>query len=83
MPDIQALPFFGPVELSHSVDSGMMLFPYLLSVFLLVPSFSTFVLVTLDFLSLIVQSEYHFLKPVFVPEIEYGIDDESLVLESS
>ena len=59
-----------------------MLVLYLLSGFLLVPSFSTSMLVTLDFLSLIVQSGHHFLQPFFVPEIEYGIDDDSLVLES-
>ena len=58
-----------------------MLVPYLLSGFLLVPSFPTSVLVTLDFLSLIVQSGHHFLQPFFALEIEYGIDDGSLVLE--
>ena len=63
------------------MDSGLMLVLYLLLGFLLVPSFPTSVLVTPDFLSLVVQSEHHFLQPFFVPEIEYGIDDGSLVLE--
>ena len=38
---IQALPFFGQVGLSHSLDSGLMPALYLLSRFLLVPSFPT------------------------------------------
>ena len=59
-----------------------MLVPYLLSGFLLVPSFLTYVLVTPDFLSVVVQFGYHFLQPFFAPEIEYDIDDGSLVLES-
>ena len=56
--------------------------PYLLSRFLLIPSFSTSALGTLDFLSPIVQFEYHSLQPFFALEIEYDIDDVSLVLES-
>ena len=68
--------------MSHSLDSGLMLVLYLLSGFLLVPSFSTSMLVTLDFLFLIVQSEHRFLQSFFISEIEYDIDDESLVLES-
>ena len=60
----------------------MMLALYPLSRFLLVPSFSISALVTLDFLSLIVQSGHHFLQPFFMSEIEHGIDDGSLVLES-
>ena len=59
-----------------------MLVPYLLSGFLLVPSFSTSVLVTLDSFSLIVQSGHHSFQLFFAPEIEYDIDDVSLVLES-
>ena len=55
---------------------------YLLSRSLLIPSFLTSVPRTLDFLSPIVQSEHHSLQPFFALEIEYGIDDESLVLES-
>ena len=78
---MQAPPFFGQVELSRSTNSGLMSAIYLLSRFLLVPSFSTSALVTLDFLSLDVRSGHHFLQS-FVFEIEYGIDDGSLVLES-
>ena len=59
-----------------------MLTLYLLSGFLLVPSFSTSTLATLDFLSLTVQFEHRFLQSFFVSEIEYGIDDRSLVLDS-
>ena len=55
---------------------------YPLSGFLSVPSFSPSALVTLDFLSLTVQSGHRFLQSFFVSEIEYGIDDGSLVLES-
>ena len=55
---------------------------YLLSGFLLVPSFLTSVLVTPDFLSLVIQSGHHFFQPFFAPEIEYGIDGGSLVLGS-
>ena len=55
---------------------------YLLSGFLLIPSFSTSTLVTLDFLSLTVQSRHRFFQSFFVSEIEYDIDDRSLVLES-
>ena len=60
--DIQALPFFSLFELSHSGDLGLMSVPYLLSRFLLIPSSPTSVPVTLDFLSLIVQSGHHFLS---------------------
>ena len=77
--DKRALPFFSWLELSHFGDSGLMPVPYLLSRFLLIPSFSTSTLVTLDFFSLIVQSEHHFLQPFFAPEIEYDIDDGSLI----
>ena len=80
--DKRHLPFFGLFERSHSGDSGLMPIPYLLSKSLFIPSFLTSVLVTPDFLSLVVQSEYHFLQPFFAPEIGYGIDDNSLVLES-
>ena len=55
---------------------------YLLSGFLLIPSFSTFAFVTLDFLSLTVQSGHRFLQSFFVSESEFDIDDGSLVLES-
>ena len=58
-----------------------MLIPYLLSRSLLIPSFLTSAPGTLDFLSPIVQSGHHSLQPFFVPGIEYGIDDKSLVLE--
>ena len=80
--DIQVFPFFGPVGLSHFVGPSLMLAFYPLSGFLLVPSSPTSALVTLDFLSLIVQSGHHFLQSFFVSEIEYGIDGGSLVLES-
>ena len=80
--DKQYLPFSGQVGLSHFEDSGLMPVPYLLSEFLLIPSFSTSALVTLDFLSLTVKSRHRFLQSFFVYEIEYDIDDESLVLES-
>ena len=70
------------VELSHSGNSSLMLVPYLLSDFLLIISFLTSALVTLDFLSLIVQSGHRFLQSFFMSEIEYNIDDESFVLES-
>ena len=50
--------------------------------FLLVPSFQSSTLVTLDFFSLTVQSKHRFLQSFFMSEIEYGIDDGSLVLES-
>ena len=76
------IPFFGRFELSHSGDSGLMPVPYLLSKSLLIPSFLTSVPGTLDFLSPIVQSDHHSLQPFFALGIEYGIDDESLVLES-
>ena len=59
-----------------------MLALYLLSGFLLVPSFSTSALMILDFLSLAIQSGHRFLQSFFVYEIEYGIDDGSLVLKS-
>ena len=59
-----------------------MLVPYLLSRFLLIPSFLTFVLMTLDFISLTVQSGHRFLQSFFMSEIEYDIDDGSLVLEN-
>ena len=59
-----------------------MLVFYLLSGFLLIPSFSTSALGTFNFLSPIVQSWHHSLQPFFAPEIEYDIDDVSLVLES-
>ena len=81
-PDIQALPFFGLIVLSHSRDSGLMPIPYLLSRSLFIPSFLTSVPETLDFLSLIVQSGHHSLQPFFALGIEYGIDVGSLVLES-
>ena len=55
---------------------------YLLSGFLLIPSFPTSVLVALNFLSLTIQSRHRFLQSFFVFEIEFDIDDESLVLES-
>ena len=80
--DIQALPFFDPVELSHFRDSGLMPVPYLLSRSLLISSFLTSVPGTLDFFSPIVQSEDHSLQPFFAFGIEYGIDVKSLVLES-
>ena len=50
--------------------------------FLSVPSFLTSALVTLDFPSLIIQFGHQFLQSFFVSEIEYDIDDGSLVLES-
>ena len=56
--------------------------PYLLSRSLLIPSFLTSVPGTLDFLSPIVQSGHHSLQPFIALGIEYGIDVESLVLES-
>ena len=62
---------------------GLTLAFYPLSGFLSVPSFSSSTLVTLDFISLIVQSEHRFLQSFFVSEIEYSIDDGSLVLKSS
>ena len=64
------------------MGSGLMPALYLLLEFLLVPSFSTSHIVTLDFPSLIVQFGHHFFQSFFVFEIEYDIDDESLVLES-
>ena len=75
-------PFFGPIELCHSRDSSLMLVPYLLSRSLLIPSFLTSVPGTLDFLSPIIQSGHQSLQPFFASEIEYGINDGSLVLES-
>ena len=81
--DKRHLPFSGQVGLSNFKSPGLMPALYLLSGFLLIPSFPTSTLVTLDFLSLIVQFGHHFIQPFFVPEIEYDIDDESLVLESS
>ena len=56
--------------------------PCLLSRSLLIPSFLTFVLETLDFLSPIVQSEHYSLQSFFAFGIEYGINEESLVLMS-
>ena len=81
MSGIQAPPFFGPTGLSHSVGLGLMPAFYPLLGFLLVPSFQSSTLVTLDFFSLTVQSGHHFLQSFFMTEIEYGIDDGSLVLE--
>ena len=75
-------PFSGQVGLSHFESLGLMPTLYLLSGFLLILSFLTSVLGIFDFLSLIIQSGHHSLQPFFTPEIEYGIDDESLVLES-
>ena len=80
--DKRHLPFFDLFELSHSRDSGLMPVLCLLSRSLLIPSFLTSVPWTLDFLSPIVQSEHHSLQSFFTLGIEYGIDDESLVLES-
>ena len=80
--DKRHLPFSGQVGLSNFESSGLMPALYLLSGFILIPSFLTSVLETLDFLSLIVQSGHHSLQPFFALEIKYGIDDGSLVLES-
>ena len=80
--DKRHITFFGLFELSYSRDSGPMPVFYLLSRSLLIPSFLTSVLGTLDFLSPIVQSEHHSLQPFFALGIEYGIDVGSLVLES-
>ena len=80
--DKRHLSFSSRVGLPHFRDSGLMLVPYLLSKFLLISSFLTSVLETLNFLSLIVQSGRHSLQPFFVLRIEYGIDVGSLVLES-
>ena len=46
------------------------------------PSFHISVLVFLDATFLTVQIWSHPLRPFFALEIEYGIDDRSLVLES-
>ena len=80
--DKWALPFFDLVKLSNSVDSSLVPVLYLLSKFLLIPSFLTSVPGTLDFLSPIVQSEHHSLQPFFALGIEYSIDVGSLILES-
>ena len=72
----------GQVGLSHSMGPGLIPAHYLLSGFLSVPSFPTSALVTLDFLSLTFQFGHCFLQSFFVFEIEYDIDDGSLVLES-
>ena len=64
------------------MGSGLMPALYLLSGFLSIPSFSTSALMTLDFLSLTFQFGHLFLQSFFVFEIEYDIDDGSLVLES-
>ena len=79
--DKRALPFFDRFELSHFGDSGLMPIPYLLSRSLLIPSFLTSAPGTLDFLSPIIQSGHQSLQPFFASEIEYGINDGSLVLE--
>ena len=65
--------FYGP---------GLMPALCLLSGSLSVSSFLTSALVTLDFLSLTIQSGHRFLQSFFMSEIEYGIDNRSLVLES-
>ena len=80
--DKRLLPFSGRVGLSYFGDSGLILVPYFLSRSLLIPSFSTSALGTFNFLFPIVQSGHHSLQPFFAPEIEYDIDDRSLVLES-
>ena len=80
--DKRHLPFFVQVGLSYFKGPSLRPALYLLSGFLLIPSFLTSVPGTLDFLSLIVQSGHHSLQPFFAPEIEYGIDNGSLVLES-
>ena len=64
------------------MSPGLIPTHYLLSGFLSVPSFPTFTLVTLDFLSLTVQFGRRFLQSFFVFENEYSIDDGSLILES-
>ena len=64
------------------MGSGLMPAFYPLLGFLSIPSFPSAAPVTLDFLSLTVQSRHHFLQSFFVSEIEYGIDDGLLVLES-
>ena len=79
--DKRALLFFGRFELSHFGDSGLMSVPYLSPKSLSVPSFPPSVLGTLDFLSLIFQSEHQSLQPFFELGIRYGIDDGSLVFE--
>ena len=61
---------------------GLMLAVYPLLGFLSVPLFQSSALVTLDFLSLTVQFGRRFLQSFFVSEIEYDINDGSLVLES-
>ena len=55
---------------------------YLLLGFLSVPSFSTSALVTLDFLSLTVQSRHRFLRPFSLSGIECDIGVRSLVIGS-
>ena len=80
--DERLLPFSSQVGLSHFEGPGLMPALYLLLGFLLIPSFLTSVLETLDFLFLIVQSGHHSLQPFFAPGIEYGIDVGSLVLKS-
>ena len=79
--DKRVLPFFGRLELFHSVDSGLMPVPYLLLKSLSVPSFPPSALGTPDFLSRIIQIEHQSLQPFFALGIGYGIDDGSLVLE--
>ena len=59
-----------------------MLALYPLLGFLSVPSFLPFMLVTLDCPFLTVRSGHRFLQSFFVSEIEYDIDDGSLVLKS-
>ena len=55
---------------------------YFLSGFLSVPSFMSSALVILDWTSLTVRSEHRFLRPFSLFVDDYGIDYESLVLES-
>ena len=80
--DKRHLPFSGRVGLSHFEGPGLMPALYLLLGFLSIPSFLTSLFGTLDFHSLIVQSGHHSFQPFFTPDIEYGIDDGSLVLRS-
>ena len=64
------------------MGSGLTPALYLLLGFLLVPSFLTSALMTLNFLSLIVQFGHRFLQSSFVSEIDYSVGGGSLVLES-
>ena len=69
-------------ERFHFGDLDLLSATFLSLKFLTIPSSPPFALSGLGGLFLTVQSEHRFLQSFFVFEIEFDIDNESLVLES-